>query len=400
MLANKKVVVLGGNPKPSLDLIFAVNPAVPAGMTATRTTVATCLAYAPTAVAGDLPLVTPCAINEARFQNARRLSQGVWSNVLNDGSAIPLPITLLCEEARTNTIKHNAVNSTGWAGSTYTTVTANTYIAPNGATEMGQVLAKSGNNFHLARQSNVVITAGINTVSGYFRYVNNRWAGLQIYDGTNAAFACFDLLNGVVGSRSAGATASTLTATTQANVYKFTITTVALNSVSNGMFDIELRTADGTGTGSWTAAGTECFGAWGIQVEPAINASSTILTTTAAVTRTADVPSFTGAGLSWYNTAQGLFAITASGTAFNAPYNLGALALTYATPTKYLLGYNKSIKSGSTYLYTAATFANPTEFTGVSDPATIYVNSAGIANISRFTYYPKALKPSKMAALL
>jgi hypothetical protein len=130
------------------------------------------------------------------------------------------------------------------------------------------------------------------------------------------------------------------------------------------------------------------------------SSASSYIPTTTALTRTADVPSFTGAGLSWYNATQGTFAITAAGTAFKAPSDFGALSLTYASQTKYLLGYNNGVKSGSTYLYTAATVSNPTEYTGVAVPTTIYVNAAGIANISRFTYYPKALKPNKMAALL
>jgi hypothetical protein len=328
-------------------------------------------------------------------------ANSVSSNVVTEVVGTPLSnITLLSEGTSSNTIKQSAVNATGWSGSTYTTVTANTYIAPNGATEMGQVLAKATNGFHLARQSNIVISAGINTVSGYLRYVNNRWVGVQIYDGASGAFACFDLLNGVVGSRSAGATASTLTATTQANVYKFTMTTVALNSVSNGLCDIELRVADGSIEGAWVAAGTECCGAWGIQVEPGTSASSTIPTTTTALTRTGDSISFTGSDLGWYNPLQGTFVVNASGSVFSSPYNLGTLGLTYPLSTKYILDYNNLTKVGSAYLYTLSTLSNPTELTGISTPTTLYLSSGGVANITSFKYYPRKLKTNKLSNLL
>jgi hypothetical protein len=150
------------------------------------------------------------------------------------------------------------------------------------------------------------------------------------------------------------------------------------------------------GTLTLTFAGTNTNG----QLEAGASMSSYIPVVGTAVPRAADVASFTGAGLSWYNTQQGTFAITALGSAFKAPSDFGALSLTYASATKYLLGYDNGVKSGSTYLYTAATVSNPTEYTGVAVPTTIYVNAAGIANISKFTYYPKALKANKMAALL
>jgi hypothetical protein len=70
------------------------------------------MAYAPTAVAGDLPILTTCAANEPRFNNARRIGQNNWSAILNDGSAIPLPITLLAEEARTNLLVTPATPAT------------------------------------------------------------------------------------------------------------------------------------------------------------------------------------------------------------------------------------------------------------------------------------------------
>jgi hypothetical protein len=126
-------------------------------------------------------------------------------------------------------------------------------------------------------------------------------------------------------------------------------------------------------------------------------AAGTPLTGITLLAESTDIATFTGTNLSsWYNPSAGTFIITAKGSAFNAPYNLGALSLTYASLTNYAL----VIKDGNSYLYTAATIGSPTVFSGVSIPSTLYLVSAGTANISRFQYYPKALTPKQLARLL
>jgi hypothetical protein len=409
MQTQKKVVLLGGNPKPSKDDNFAANPAIPAGLTATRSTTGTCMAYAPTAVAGDLPLVTVCAINELRFTNARRISEGVWSAVLNDGSAIPLPITLLAEEARTNLLLYSqTLDNAYWVKGPDVTVSADQITAPDGTLTGDKVSEAATTAQHkLTTVAAVTIIAGsTQTISGYFKKGTRRYIWFIVSDiaGSNYYIQYFDLDNNIP---SAGGKAGTL-------IDKISVSVVVLGGGwVHCILTVSVSASIGTPTSLFPVIGmspteastylgviTDYTYMWGLQMEQAVNASSYIPTTTAAVTRTADIPSFTGAGLSWYNPQQGTFAITAAGSAFKAPSDLGALALTYASQTKYLLGYNNNAKSGSTYLYTAATQSNPTEYTGVAVPTTIYVNAAGIANISRFTYYPKALKPSKMAALL
>jgi hypothetical protein len=408
MLANKSVVLLGGNPKPTLDLNFAANPAIPAGLTATRSTVATVMAYAPTAVAGDLPLLTICAINEARFTNARRVSQGVWSNVLNDGSAIPLPITLLAEEARTNLCLQSEVFKTTWANAKVT-INNNAAVAPDGTLTADSIIPDNTSGLHIFIQE-FAKNASIftRTFSVYAKPLGYDYVTFRFDCGAgNGVWCSFNISTGVVATvaTTAGSNwvAGTATITQAANgFYRCSCSFTPYSETSNLRTIVAVMDTNGNPFTAYNFAGNTTSGAyfWGAQLEANTESSSYIPTTTVAVIRTADVPSFIGAGLSWYNAQQGTFAITASGSAFNAPYNLGALALTYASQTKYLLGYNNNAKSGSTYLYKADTLSNPTEYTGVAIPTTVYVNSAGIANISRFTYYPKALKPSKMVALV
>jgi hypothetical protein len=377
------------NSAPVIDLDFSKTPQIDSRLTFTRDTTGTIMAYAPTAVAGDLPIVTTCAVNEARFQNARRVSQGVWSNVLNDGSAIPLPITLLAEEARTNLFTQSETFST-WTKYASTTQ-AGAIVSPSGGAVIS-VLENNTSDEHAIYLAPTLVNGTIYTASAYFKYYNRQYVSIWTSNSGTATGAWFDIQNGVVGTVQSGLTASIKDAGN--GWYRCFVSYTATGNY------VEFHSASANGVKSYLGDITKGFYIWGAQLEAAPNASSYIPTTTVAVPRAADVASFTGAGLSWYNAQQGTFAITASGSAFKAPSDFGALSLTYANATKYLLGYNNSIKNGSTYLYTAATVSNPTEYTGVAVPTTIYVNSAGIANISKFTYYPKALKANKLAALL
>jgi hypothetical protein len=175
-----------------------------------------------------------------------------------------------------------------------------------------------------------------------------------------------------------GTATGTLTGTGAGNRVPITVTTTA-------------------GTLTLTFAGTNTNG----QAEAGSTLSSYIPTAGASVTRVADVPSFTGAGLSWYNAQQGTFVVKASGQAFRIPSAFGTFNLTLPTAGTYVVVYNNAIKDGSTYLYTLANGATPVEYTGIADPiTTVTLLNGGLANLSAFTYYPKALKASKIVALL
>jgi hypothetical protein len=511
MQTQKKVVLFGSNPKPSLDLDFS-KAAIPASLTFTRTTVATVMAYAPTAVAGDLPLVTSVAINEARFQNARRISQGVWSNVLNDGSAIPLSITLLVEEARTNLfINSNDLTAiTTTLGNASGTATKAANALHFGANAGDYLYMRIGNLAASTTISIRIVLSGTGTVKLNIAQRDSNFgtpitvvltATPTVYSitGTNGAggeagyTGIFIGSNGTASDTTLGQwqleaapssssyiPTTTVAVTRAADVASFTgnaawtnlclqsetfssatwvkdNTTVAANAYAdpygvmtadglsatagNGtliqsitsasatrVFSIWLKRIVGTGAvaltidegSTWTtvtittdwhryaitnagisnpkvgirlATNANVIAIWGAQLENGTVAGGYLPTVASAVSSAATGPD-------WYNHSQGTFAITASGSAFKAPSDFGALSLTYASATRYLLGYNNGVKNGSTYIYTAATVSNPTEYTGVAVPTTIYVNAAGIANISKFTYYPKVLKANKMAALL
>jgi hypothetical protein len=156
---------------------------------------------------------------------------------------------------------------------------------------------------------------------------------------------------------------------------------------------VSLTVTATAGTLTLTFAGTNTNG----QFEAGASMSSFIPNNTA---RAADVASFTGAGLSWYNTQQGTFVITASGQAFRTPSPFGTFNLTLPTAGTYALQYNNAVTDGSTYLYTAAGGATPTEYTGIAVPTTILLLNGGLVNISNFTYYASALPTATIVGML
>ncbi len=61
--------------------------------TFTRASTATVMGYGPTANPGDDAILLTVAANEARFEGARRISEGVWSNTYADGTPLPTTYT-------------------------------------------------------------------------------------------------------------------------------------------------------------------------------------------------------------------------------------------------------------------------------------------------------------------
>jgi hypothetical protein len=148
------------------------------------------------------------------------------------------------------------------------------------------------------------------------------------------------------------------------------------------------------GTLTLTFAGSNTNG----QAEAGASMSSYIPTTGAAVTRLADVPSLTGTSLNWYNPQQGTFLVKASGQYSSAPANIGVWNPLLTGEGTYVITY----KNGTAYLWlpNAAPGVNPLEYQDIPTPTTILLGEQGILNLSRWTYYPKALSNIKAMALV
>ncbi len=210
------------------------------------------------------------------------------------------PLGYLAEGARTNDILQSNTLGTTWTISNaadMNAVAANAYVSVDGTTTMDKLQPKATTAVHSLDQA-FTFTAAKYTTAVDLRYVSatpQRWAALILNDGTTTWGASFDLLNGVVGAVSAGAT-SGIEATAQANVYRVWVTNTANAAAAAGTVKISLNATDTATLESAARAGTETLGAGMVQHEVGTFKSSRITTTTVAVARNASVDQYVSAG--------------------------------------------------------------------------------------------------------
>ena len=330
----------------------------------------------------------------------------VASNVVTEAAGTPLTttITLLGEEVRANDFTYSEqIDNAIWSFNN-NTITANAAVAPDGTSTADKNIPNAVNSFHRGQQTISVTSGTTYTVSFFVKAAGYNYVQLFTntgFDATNS-WVNFDLTNGTVGYVGPGT--FTYSIVPLANSwYRISSTAAATSTSGTGSIAIAVLNANTNSRANlaiFSGNTTSGIYMWGAQWEAASNASSYIPTTTVAVPRAADVASFTGAGLSWYNAQQGTFAITASGQAFRTPSPFGAFNLTLPTAGTYALQYNNAVSDGSTYLYTAAGGATPTEYTGIAVPTTILLLNGGLVNISNFTYYASALPTATIVGML
>lgn len=188
----------------------------------------------------------------------------------------------LVEEARTNTLTYSKqFDNAAWVKGGATIAPAAT-AGPDGTLSAALLLESSSSGEHLAYQANTA--TGSNVVSIYAKYAG-RFLAARV-DPSAAAFAVFDLQNGIVTSVKSGSTASiealangwyrcTLATSATGNVvWKLSSTGTVSNAASGGQ-------ADYTGNG---AGGVYL---WQADRQAGTFNTSPIVTTSAAVTRAA-----------------------------------------------------------------------------------------------------------------
>jgi hypothetical protein len=194
---------------------------------------------------------------------------------------------LLCEPQRTNRLlRSEEFDNAAWTA-TNCTVTANSAVAPDGATT-AETLAATASGGNVAQA--VTITAGRGVAySQYFKANTSSWAWMQIGDGTNTVQCWFNLASGVAGSNTAGA-----------GTLLFSQKTI--EAMGNGWYRCAIEATSSTVTaitatcgpaaaGSTAPANGDSVFVWGAQAEAdatLTNPTSYIPTTSATVTRSAD----------------------------------------------------------------------------------------------------------------
>lgn len=245
--------------------------------TFTRATTATCWGYLESAIDGDSQVLLTIPAGIPRFQGARFLaSNNTWSNIFSDGSAIPLSTLkgVMIETASTNlALRSQELDNAYWIKGANTAITANQITAPDG-TLTADLITINGTDNSTYSAAITVTGSTSYTYSAYVKLGTIDISAYKIagYDLTNSAFVFQDIVpTGVPNS--SGWTRVTYSFTTPA-----TCTSLRIYNNRNG--------ASTNGT----------YYAWGAQLEAKPYASSYIPTTTAAVTRNADVLTFPNAG--------------------------------------------------------------------------------------------------------
>jgi hypothetical protein len=213
---------------------------------------------------------------------------------------------LLVEEQRTNLFLNTEVLAS-WGAGTRSTVSSNTSTAPDGTTTADTLVEdNTASNTH-----EILNTAGVAFVSGTTytftvfakakerSQINLFLPGAAFGSGT-AQEIRFDLQAATTAVVTGSPTA---VITTLANGWYRCSVTAAATTTTTGYPRFRLSVG---GTTSYTGDGTSGIYLWGAQLEAGAFPTSYIPTTTATVTRSADVASITGANFSsWYNALTG-----------------------------------------------------------------------------------------------
>ena len=230
-----------------------------AAATFTRASVGKVACVPPTGIAGQPLVLTECAINEARFYGARRISQDVWSATYADGQPINYSqlAGVVIEASATNTIAHSQRLATEDWGVTGATLTENVATAPNGLLE-GSIIQSDAAGPHVIDRP--VYTPGTGLVYTFSVYLK-RASG-----------------SGVVRIGLDSSTTIVVPITTEWQRFSITGTQTTYK------YRIELVNDN------------EAVYAWGAQSEQGAFPTSLIKTLTIQVTRSPDVLSYASAG--------------------------------------------------------------------------------------------------------
>jgi hypothetical protein len=213
---------------------------------------------------------------------------------------------LLAEEQRTNLLLRSEEFGTTWTAPGLSAVTPNTTVAPNGVTTADTLVETTGvSEVHRVSQTISVVSGTTYTLSVFAKQGSRQYVYLGF--GPNATWngtgvnGFFDLQNGTIG------TSVNCTATIVAypnGWYRCTVTSTP--TVTNAGAIANIGASSSGIAQTYTGDGSNAVILWGAQLEQGAFATSYIPTTTAAATRSADVPSITGSAFtSFYSQSAG-----------------------------------------------------------------------------------------------
>jgi hypothetical protein len=239
-----------------------------------------------------------------------------------DPSVTPAtPRGMLIEEQRVNLItQSNDLTSFLLTPATGLTSNLTSGIAPDGTNTARLLTNTTTTEQHRLYRDVTTVNAITYTYSVYAKRNNADWIQISFFRGASAtAFANFDLSSGAKGTEGGGGTGTIVPVGN--GWYRCTLTATAEGTGSNvQLYVLEQNslianpTTTGTGKGLYV---------WGAQLEAGSFATSYIPTTTASVTRAADVAQLTGSALTTLQGATGT--VFAETRGINASAGLGRI---------------------------------------------------------------------------
>jgi len=221
---------------------------------------------------------------------------------------------LMIEGAATNLLTYSAqFDNAAWSTKTNLTVTANSVTAPDGTVSADTIIEAAGSGQKYVRTPLTSVAAGTYTLSCYAKaYSGTRYLVLEFDGGggeTRRSF--FDVANGTVTSNYNSAVGSITSV--GSGWYRCSVTVTMASASSSTWIYISNSSSSISG---YTGDGTSGLYVWGAQLETGSVATSYIATTSAQVTRAADV--VTGSGLIYTDVPEADYPAWVGGTTYTA----------------------------------------------------------------------------------
>jgi hypothetical protein len=336
---------------PSLDLQLADNKSLVDGVTGQNLVTFT-RASSGTFVGSD-GLIQTATTNEPRFDHNPTTGESLG---------------LLVEEARTNlTLRSEEFNDASWTISN-ATVSANLILGPNDTLTADKLTENTATSDHSARQTVNASATTAYSASFWAKAGERNFVGVWLRGSSsvNRVSAQFNLATGTI---STAASAIGLFTSPQATItafpngwYRCTITATTGAVETTVALQTFVNSSSGQIQTSYAGDGTSGIYLWGAQLEAGAFPTSYIPTTTATVTRAADVASITGSNFSsWYNQTEGtVFAealgiySTGSVLTFSDGSNNNRMLLDHGTNTRrtrFISGGSEQAAFSPSYTY-------------------------------------------------
>ena len=241
----------------------------------------------PTDGSGDMTVVRATTATRV---NSNGLIESVASNVPRIDYTDSTCPSVLVEPQRTNLFTYSEqFDNASWIKSN-STINANSIISPDGSLTADKLIEDTSNSSHYFRSDFTLVNSGnLYTYSIFAKKAERNF--ILIFDSYVNSGYWFDLDTGVVGSKYGAGTITANIKNFGNGWYKCSITFTADSSGYALLFN---NVSNADNVNSYLGNGTSGIYFWGAQLEAGANATSYIPTTTATVTRNADVISKTG----------------------------------------------------------------------------------------------------------